>query len=480
MVYLGLILTALLGWLLLPRRLQAGPAEGLAAGFCLAAFAVSVEMFAAGAAGLALSPWAALLPLLAGGVWKTVRRRPAFVFQLHPAQWAALAAAALALAVWGPYERAMPLTSQSWDAWAIWLFKAKAFYLDGSIGVYLDRSREFIGQPGYPLLTPLYATFLYGLAGEVADQSAKVLSPCFYLALLGVFHGVARHAAGSLTAGLATAILALTAMVQRVAFELAGYADTALAAYFVLAAGLLALWLRDQQPSDLIAASLAAPAAAWPTPEGQLFLLAFGAIAAWGLIRNRRPWTEWAWLAAPPAALLGAWSALRAAHGVEAAGFALLADFDAGLFATALRSMLRKAFSLTSFQLSFPLLLAGAAAGAAWRAPAWFWVAPALAAWQFLGALLAYATGRNEIQWWLETSADRLLSQIAPLALLTAALAWGLWFQAALAEPAARRRRARRPALLPTHSATSPASPGNRPGAEVAAQVDRSIRTLLD
>ncbi len=40
----GLIATAILGWLVLPRRLQANPVEGLCLGFALAAFGISVEM----------------------------------------------------------------------------------------------------------------------------------------------------------------------------------------------------------------------------------------------------------------------------------------------------------------------------------------------------------------------------------------------------------------------------------------------------
>jgi hypothetical protein len=76
-----------------------------------------------------------------------------------------------------------------------------------------------------------------------------------------------------------------------------------------------------------------------------------------------------------------------------------------------------------------------------------FWLLPGLACWQFLGALMAYATGRNDLDWWLRTSADRLLSQIAPLCLLTAAVAFGLWFEgqppgpAAKPAPAAKRRK---------------------------------------
>lgn len=452
MIVAGLILTALLGWLLLPRRLDASPVEGLALGFALLAFGISAEMFVMGVAGFLPPAWLALAPWVLGAAWKATKERPGLNLHWHPAQLAACLAALAAFAVWAPYERAMPLTSQSWDAWAIWLFKAKAFYLDGSLGGYLSRTSEFVGQPGYPLLTPLYATFLYQLAGEAADQSAKLLSPCFYLALLGSFHYVVRRLANSLTAGLTTAMVALTTVPQRVAFDLAGYADTALSVYFIVAAGFLALWLRDGRRLDLGAASLASAAGAWTKNEGQLFLLAFGMIAVVGLLRKKGDWVDWVWISAPAALLLGLWSAVRASYGVEAAGFALLADFQGDLFATALRSMLRKAFSLSAFQLSYPLLLAGIVAGAIWRAPLWFWTAPALAVWQFAGALFAYATGRNEIQWWLETSADRLLAQTAPLAVLTAAVAWGLWFQST-PPTVAKDRRGDRKAAPPARSA---------------------------
>lgn len=438
MIAAGLIVTAILGWLLLPRRLEASPLEGLALGFGLLAFGLSVEMFVLGAAGLLPPAWLALAPWALAASWNATRERPALAFHFHPAQIAALLAVGAALAAWAPYERAMPLTSQSWDAWAIWLFKAKAFYLDGSLGGYLGRTSEFIGQPGYPLLTPLYATFLYQLAGEAADQSAKLLSPCFFLALLGSFHYLVRRLANPLTAGLMTAMLALASVPQRVAFELAGYADTTVALYFAAAAGFLALWLREGRRADLAAASLAATAGAWTKNEGQLFLLAFAVIAAIGVVRKRSPLLDWVWIGAPAALLLGLWSAVRTFYGVEAAGFNLLADFQPELFTTALRSMLRKAFDPSAFQLSYPLLLGGIAAGATLRAPLWFWTAPLLALWQFAGSLLAYATGRNEIQWWLETSADRLLSQTVPLALLTAALAWGLWFEASPAPAVAR------------------------------------------
>ncbi len=431
MIALGLILTALCGWLLVPRRWQAHPLEGLAMGFLLVAFGLSLEAFVLGI--LAVAPWngwASLAPWVALAGWAAYRRGVHLGSGFEPAALAPLGAAAAVTAAWLPYERAMPLTSQAWDAWAIWLFKAKAFFLDGSIAPYLARSAEFTGQPGYPLLTPLYSTVLYALSGEVDDGGAKLASPCFYLAMLGAFHFVARRAAGVRVAAATTTMLALTPLLQTVAFDLAGYADTALAAYVVCAAGFGYLAVRDGNWSDLTAAALAGTAAAWTKNEGQFFSLGLVAVLMAWLFARKRPRLEWALVLAPPVLLLGAWSLVRSSQGVEAAGFRVGLDFQPDLFSTALRVVLRKAFTLGSFNLAFWLLPAAAAVAASVGAARWFWMLPGLALWQLAGALMAYATGRNDLAWWLETSADRLLSQIAPLCLLAAAAAFGSWFDA--------------------------------------------------
>jgi len=444
----GLAVTAILGWLVLPRRLQANPIEGLCLGFALAVFGISAEMFLFDLVGLGWNGWVILAPWVAGAAWLTGKRRPFLDLKLDAWQLAPALAGLAVLGAWWPYERGMPLTSQTWDAWAIWLFKANAFYLDQGIDAYLARSAEFLGQPGYPLLTPLYATFLYQLEGGVSDQLGKLTSPCFFVALLGSVHYLARRIAGVVAAALFTASVALTPLLSQVAFELAGYADTALSVYMLLAGGFLYVWLREDSVVDLGAASIAATAAAWTKNEGQLFLAAVVAIIAIRLVRRHGHISRWAWLAGPPLALLGPWSLVRMGQSVEASGFTLGADFQAALFGTALSTMLAKAFTLGSLNLAFVAVVAASVAGILLKLQRSFWVVPGLVAWQFLGALLAYSTGRNEIEWWLATSADRLLSQTAPLAILAAAIAYGLWIERLPVEvvpaPAPKSKKRRR------------------------------------
>ena len=425
MIPLGLALTAVLGWLCLPRRVVRSPLAGLAFGFGLGSFALSVEMFLLATVGAGWNAWVLLLPLVALAAWKFIREKPSLEINFHWADGVALAATLAALWVWLPGERLMPLTSQSWDAWAIWLFKSKAFFVDGDVSTYLSRSSEFTGQPGYPLLTPLYGTFLYLLHGGIDDYAVKLITPAFFLAMLGAAHSLIARLASRPTAGLLTAMLALTPQLGRGSFAQAGYADVPLAFYTLCAAGFLTLWLREHHPALLAAASVSAAAAAWTKNEGQLFLAVFGLIAAAGLVLSKAKPKHWAIAFAPAAVLLGLWSVVRSSAAVEAAGFAPGVDFEVALFARAAEYLAQRAFAVSEFGLTF-LLLPAAAAALLWRRRDWrSWPAVLLVAAQLSGALLAYATGRNEIEWWLGTSADRLLLQVVPLVLLAAGIAAG-------------------------------------------------------
>jgi len=423
MIVLGLALTAVMGWLCLPRRVAPSPVTGLAFGFGFGAFALSVEMFLLASVGVGWNAWVLLLGLAALAGWKCTREKPSLGIDFHWADGVATAAVLATLWVWAPGERLMPLTSQNWDAWAIWLLKSKAFFVDGDVATYLARADEFTGQPGYPLLTPLYGTFLYLLNGGVDDHAAKLITPAFFLAMLGAAYSLIARIASRPAAGLLTAALALTPQLGRGAFALAGYADVPLAFFTLCAAGFLTLWLREEETSLLAAASAAATAAAWTKNEGQLFLAAFAVLIAVGLVVKKAKPAEWAIAFAPAALLLGLWSVVRSSAAVEAAGFTPGVDFDGALFARAAEFLGGRAFTFSEFGLAF-LLLPAAAGVLMWRRSAWTaWPAVLFALAQIGGALLAYATGRNEIEWWLGTSADRLLLQVVPLAVLAAGVA---------------------------------------------------------
>jgi hypothetical protein len=458
MIALALGWTCLVGWLLLRPLLRRMPAPGLLLTLCVS--------FAAGAGALSLElllynlahiPWGRISLAVPWGIagaaelyfWRrSGRPRPLWPKWRWPQwpEWAALAFAALIVLAWVPYERLMPLNE--WDAIMLWMFKGKAFYLDGGVAPYLKRAHEFLGNPAYPLLVPLYTSFLYVWMGEAADQSAKVFSPCFFASLVTGFYYFVRRYGSPAVAAVFTAMLMGLYMVDLVAFHYAGYADTAVAAAILLGAGFLYAWFRDGQYGDFALAVVFASVAAWTKNEGQFFLAGFGLLALARLAWTRcRQWRFWAALAAIPGLAVIPWAAARSLYGVKRPGqlSGEIVQTNAGSYWPTVRALVEHAFAPSIFNLAFPLCLLALflyrRAGLDRR----FLILPALVMWQLFGVTLVYVTGPVNLQWMIGSSLDRVLSQIAPLALLAAALAFAAYYTKAEARlAAASPRKARR------------------------------------
>lgn len=445
MIALALLFTCLVGHVCLPASIPA--VLRFCMGFTLGAGILSLQLLLY---NLAHVPWSRLTVL---APWILVlgflleRRRP---WLARPAwtrprglEWFALAFAVLVLAAWVPYERLMPLNE--WDAVMLWMFKGKAFYLDGGIQPYLARAHEFLGNPAYPLLIPLYSTFLYLWTGEVADHAAKVFSPCFFVSLVAGFYYFARRLGPRVVAAVFTAMLMGLYILGFVAFHYAGYADTAVAAAVLLGAGFLYAWHRDGEHADLALAMLFTSIAAWTKNEGQFFLAGAGAAAVARLLWKRLwNWRLWAALAGFPALAILPWALARSLTGVKRPG-QLSSEFvqtNVAAYWPTLKALVEHAFAPSIMNLAFFLWLAAfllyRRAGLDHR----FLLLPGLVLWQLAGVCLVYVTGPVSLQWMIGSSLDRVLSQVAPLALLCAAVPFASYYERAEAArpktPAAR------------------------------------------
>ena len=134
MIALGLVFTALAGWVLLrPWLLRTGPVVSLALGFTAGAAVVSLQLLLYNLATIpwnratVLAPWVVLIG------WSLYRHPAARPKLTRPQwiEWLALAFGVVVALAWIPYERLMPLNE--WDAVMLWMFKGKAFYVDGSV-----------------------------------------------------------------------------------------------------------------------------------------------------------------------------------------------------------------------------------------------------------------------------------------------------------------------------------------------------------
>lgn len=433
MAYAGLLFTWLVGLTLLPLR-PVPLAGRLPLAFGAGVFAISLQMLGYDLIGLPWNRWGLVIPWLVVIGWRVYRSGARALLPEIASwrkRWPLLSILVIPpIAAWLPYERLMPLTSLSWDAWAIWLFKAQAFYLDSGVDGFLARAEEFSHhQPGYPLLVPLYGAFLYVVEGGVNEWAAKAVTPCFHLATIGLFYSLGKRFGRPSTALVFAAMAASSTALCRIGFEYAGYADVVLSFYFLAAGGFLYAWWRGSGRADLGAAALAASAAAWTKNEGQLFLAAVLLLAAARLLNRREGLISWLWLLGPPAAVMVPWTLLRWSFGIESAGFPLLTNFHPDLFLTALGTLLGRVFEWTEFQLAGPFLVIFVVAAIILKAHPAQWIPVFLVAWQIGGALLVYATGANDLAWWLGTSADRVLSQLIPLALLPVMLQFSEWVE---------------------------------------------------
>ncbi len=451
MIALALLFTCVAGWLLLWPWLRSRAAVGPVVTICLS--------FAVGAAGLSLQlllynlarvpwnratvilPWAiacaAYLYRLRPLAWRPQWRWP------HWLEWPALLFGVVVLLAWVPYERLMPL--KEWDAVMLWMFKGKAFYLDHSVAPYLRRAHEFLGNPAYPLLVPLYATFLYIWTGDVADQAAKVLSPCFFASVVaGVYYFTRRYGSRAIAATFAAMLMGIF-MVDYVAFHFAGYADTAVAASVLLGAGFLYAWYREGDYPDFALAVVFASIGAWTKNEGQFFLGAFGLLAAARLLWKRLwNWRYWLTLAVVPGLAVFPWAVARSLYGVKRPGqlSGEIVRTNVTSYWPTVTALLDHAFSPSIFNLVFPLCLLAALLYRRAGLDRRFLLLPLLVLWQFFGVTLVYVTGPVNLQWMIGSSLDRVLSQVAPLALLSAALVFAAYYErseAALVKPHDRR-----------------------------------------
>jgi hypothetical protein len=108
--------------------------------------------------------------------------------RMHRWEWGAvlLIAAGIFSALWNGW-----MLGLGWDGWAIWQFKAKAFFVDGNLSILRDTARYGYAHMDYPLLVPLQTWWTYTHLGAVSEHWAQVVNFLFYLDVLAIFTAMA-------------------------------------------------------------------------------------------------------------------------------------------------------------------------------------------------------------------------------------------------------------------------------------------------
>lgn len=327
-----------------------------------------------------------------------------------------------------------------WDAWAIWNLRAK--FLAG------ENWREAL-SPGfdhsdYPLLIPAtlarWRSFAAGAAFARADD-LKIHSALLAFLFTGLTIALCTLAVSGRRGGSSGLLagMVLLGTVRLLRCGAAQYADVPLAFFFLATATLFVL--HDSRPDStnracgrglLLLAGLAAALCAWTKNEGLLFVcvvFVLRALLVWFRRGLRSSIHEGCVVLAGAAPVLAvvlvfkiqapAGNDLLAAQHDGATWSRLL---DAGRHALVLRSLAATVLQVVhGFAAVLPVcfLLLGRR-----RAGAGEWLFPALAGCLILSGYYAtYLVTPYELGWHLSTSADRLIVQLWPLAVLAIFLA---------------------------------------------------------
>ena len=169
----------------------------------------------------------------------------------------------------------------SWDGWAIWLLKAKMFFIDG----FVNPQAYHLLKENYPYVVNLASTFLFSALGEADDRAVLLLFYSFYFFLIASFFFTLKKEIGLKKALFFTFLLSSTQNLIRHGgrFE-AGYADLALGFYIFADFTLLLRFIKSRAYQDLILLSIFLGITGLIKEEGLVFVLISQAVLTYYIL----------------------------------------------------------------------------------------------------------------------------------------------------------------------------------------------------
>ncbi len=158
-------------------------------------------------------------------------------------------------------------TLADWDAWAIWAFKAKVFFVDQGVTRYFAHADDYyFTWPARPCLSAFYQAFVYACLGREEAGAVRLVHLAFFVSLLLAFFASLRRVVSPGLALLSTALLACLPMVAYVAT--AGLANLVLGSYLFLATSSLVRARETGRSALVVGAGLFLGGAALTRDEG--------------------------------------------------------------------------------------------------------------------------------------------------------------------------------------------------------------------
>ncbi len=159
------------------------------------------------------------------------------------------------------------------DPMAMWSYKSKVFFFEGSVPLNLIDLQEF-RQPSYPLLTSLMETWIYLWMGEISDWLINLIRPLFFLSLLIIFYFSIKRFMERKFALFFLFILSSVPIFTHISAQ--RLADIPLSFFYFVAIVALFRWMENPNNKDAIMAGLFLGFAMFTKQEGKaLFAVSF-------------------------------------------------------------------------------------------------------------------------------------------------------------------------------------------------------------
>jgi hypothetical protein len=337
-------------------------------------------------------------------------------FRPVPYERAAVWAGALVLAGYLEllFLRARLAEPSRWDTWAFWVPKAKSIVHFGGLDTGPGGFTSF-ANPDYPPLKPAIDAVVFRFVGDV-DAGAVVVQ--HWVVAVAFFAAVAALLVDRVRPAILWPSLAVAALLPAVG-SLVGsvLADEPIALLFTLAGLCGALWLLDRDPRYVALAAFFIAAAVLVKNDAVMLAAVLWVLLA--ALTRLRPWRELVALAAMPVAALVPWRLWLSANDVpENSAYRLgdlvrpgyLLDRSERLW-TALRELPPYLLDLDRGLLTVPAVLVVAAVLAT-RRPALSAYAIGTIALGLLGFATVYWASTNPLGWYIDTTADRVLTSL--------------------------------------------------------------------
>ncbi len=163
--------------------------------------------------------------------------------------------------------QALLVPLEAWDSWAIYGFKAKAFYLERMVSAnFLKDATKSYSHPDYPLLVPLIEAWFYACLGSWNDQLVKIIFPLFFISLTILLYYNLRYYISRKYALLFTALF--VTIPHCIFLGSSGYADLPLTFYYFTGFVFMLRACNDFDKRLLFISACFCAFAAWTKNEG--------------------------------------------------------------------------------------------------------------------------------------------------------------------------------------------------------------------